>query len=85
MKARPRVTKLRPSPPAAPQEPEFCPVAPAAKIRIRQLSREFELWFHLCETCLEAKKIEGWQVRVNRAPPHDGLSCDVCGETEAVT
>ena len=58
------------------KEGAFCPVVPAAAVRIYQLRREFDYWTWLCAAARAARVKLGWQVGENHAPPFGDLTCD---------
>jgi len=75
------VSRIKPAPASSPA-PEFCPVAPAAKVRIvTTLQRETEWTAWLCADGIANLKASDSRIviRKTQAPPHDGLRCEYHG------
>jgi hypothetical protein len=59
------------------EPPAFCPVAPAALVRVcTTVVKELYWPAWLCPLGVREKKGAGIEVRENRAPPHAELPCE---------
>jgi hypothetical protein len=54
----------------------FCPVAPAALVRIYTMQMEVDYPHWLCPAGAREMVDLGWTIRGNRAPPNAELTCD---------
>jgi hypothetical protein len=53
-------------------------LVPDYRVKIYKLSRACDVWMWLCQTCLEIRKSQGWEVRETNKPPHGQLKCEGC-------